>query len=85
MARLSEELREFGITVTALCPGRLRTRRATRLRLVSVFRQGWVELVVALLRHEPLPQGRFMPEPWPAGPALKDEAGVPGLALPAAA
>ena len=73
------------LDVTALCPGRLRTRRATRLRLVSVFRQGWVELVVALLRHEPLPQGRFMPEPWPAGPALKDEAGVPGLALPAAA
>jgi hypothetical protein len=73
------------LDVTALCPGRLRTRRATRLRLVSVFRQGWVELVVALLRHDPLPQGRFMPEPWPAGPAVEDEACVPVRALPAAA
>jgi len=73
------------LDVTALGPGRLRTRRATRRRLVSGFRQGWVALMVALLRHDPLPQGRFMPEPWPGVPALEDEACVPVLALPAAA
>jgi hypothetical protein len=49
-----------------------RTRRATRLRLVSVFRQGWVALLVALLRQEPLPEGRFIPEPWPAVPAWEE-------------
>jgi hypothetical protein len=51
------------LDVTALCPGRPRTRRATRLRLVSVLRQGWVALWVALLRQEPVPQGAFVPEP----------------------
>ena len=73
------------LDVTALGPGRPRRRRATRLRLVSVFRQGWVELLVALLRHDPLPQGRFVPEPWPAVPALEDESWEPGMALPEAA
>ena len=73
------------LDVTALCPERLRTRRATRLRLVSVFRQGWAALMVVLLRHDHLPQDRFMPEPWPAVPALENEACVPVLALPAAA
>ena len=73
------------LDVTALCPSRPRTRRATRLRLVSVFRQGWVALLVALLRQEPLPQGRFVPEPWPAVPAWEDEACEPQLALPEAA
>ena len=53
------------LDVTALCPERPRSRRATRLRLVSVFRRGWIKLLVALIRHEPLPQGRFVPEPWP--------------------
>lgn len=42
-----------------------RQRRATRLRLVSVFRQGWMSILVALLHHRPLPTGRFVPEPWP--------------------
>ena len=73
------------LDVTALCPERPRSRRATRLRLVSVFRQGWVELLVALLRQEPLPQGRFVPEPWPTVPALEDEACEPAMALPEAA
>lgn len=41
-----------------------RQRRATRLRLVSVFRQGGIALVVALLNHRRLPTGRFIPEPW---------------------
>jgi hypothetical protein len=43
-----------------------RQRRATRLRLVSVFRQGWIAILVALLNHRRLPTGRFLPEPWPS-------------------
>jgi hypothetical protein len=58
------------LDVTALYPGRPRTRRATRLRLVSVFRQGWVALVVALLRQEPLPQGHFVPETLARGASV---------------
>jgi hypothetical protein len=73
------------LDVTALCPERPRTRRATRLRLVSVFRQGWVALLVALLRQEPWPEGRFVPEPWPAGPAWADETCESPMALPEAA
>ena len=73
------------LDVTALCPERPRTRRATRLRLVSVFRQGWVALLVALLRQEPLPEGRFVPEPWPAVPAWEDETCESQMALPEAA
>ena len=44
----------------------LRQRRATRLRLVSVFRQGWNTILVTLLHHRRLPTGRFVPEPWPS-------------------
>ena len=62
------------LDVTALCPARRRSQRATRLRLVSVFRRGWIKLLVALIRHEPLPQGRFVPEPWPR--ALEPEEAV---------
>ena len=42
-----------------------RPRRATQLRLVSVFRQGWMTILVALLNHYRLPLGRFIPELWP--------------------
>jgi hypothetical protein len=42
-----------------------RQRRATRLRLVSVFRQGWNLILGALLQGRRLPTGRFVPEPWP--------------------
>jgi hypothetical protein len=42
-----------------------RLRCATQLRLVSVFRQGWITILVALLNHQRLPRGRFVPEPWP--------------------
>ena len=58
---------------------------AVRLRLVSVFRQGWVALVVALLRQEPLPEGHFVPAPWPAVPAWEEATCEPQLALPEAA
>lgn len=69
--------------VTGMCPAR--TRRATRLRLVRVLRQGWVELWGARLRQEPLPQGRFVPAPWPTVPAWEDEVCAPALAIPEAA
>src|SRR5215468_683373 len=71
--------------VTAWYPGRPRTRRATRLRLVSVFRQGWVRLLVTLLRQAPLPVGRFVPEPWPEVPPLVEEVCELALAMPEAA
>jgi len=73
------------LDVTGWCPERPRTRRATRLRLVSVFRQGWVRLLVALLRQEPLPQGRLVPEPWPAVPPLAGDPYAPEVVLPEAA
>jgi hypothetical protein len=47
---------------------RRRQRRATRLRLVSIFRRGWIIIVVALLNQVPLPLGTFLPEPWPTVP-----------------
>ena len=50
--------------------GRRRQRRATRLRVVSTFRRGWILILVALLDQEPLPLGAFLPEPWPTIPLL---------------
>jgi hypothetical protein len=50
-------------------PGPRRAPRATRLRLVSLFRRGWVTLLAALLDGAALPLGRFQPEPWPLLPA----------------
>jgi hypothetical protein len=46
------------------CPSS-RPRQATGLRLVSVFRQGWITILVALLNQRRLPRGRFVPELWP--------------------
>ena len=56
------------LDVTALVVPQRRQRRATRLRAVSVFRRGWSTILVALLRQEPLPTSRLIPEPWPALP-----------------
>ena len=42
--------------------------RARRWRLVSVFRRGWVEIVVALLAQRQVPLGRLDPESWPELP-----------------
>jgi hypothetical protein len=39
-----------------------RQHQATRLRLVSVCRQGGNAILVALLTHHRLPLGRFVPE-----------------------
>jgi len=71
--------------VTGMCPERPRTRRATRVRLVRGLRQGWVTLVVALLRHEPVPQGGFVPAPWPVVPPLEEEVPAPVKGMPKAA
>jgi hypothetical protein len=72
--------------VTALCPPKRRSRRETRLRLVSVCRRGWIRLLVALIRHEPLPEGRFVPEAWPRAPEAREEAVIKAdEALPKAA
>ena len=74
------------LDVTALVPQQPRTRRATRLRLVSVFRRGWILILVALLDQAPLPLGRFVPEPWPAIPVPEEETpSLAVLALPQAA
>ena len=72
--------------VTALVPAQPRMRRATRLRLVSVFRRGWTLILVALLDQAPLPIGRLIPEPWPAVTPLKEHAPLlPDLEVPLAA
>jgi hypothetical protein len=42
-----------------------RPRRATQLRLVRVFRPGWITILMALCNQRRLPLGRFVPEPWP--------------------
>lgn len=57
------------LDVTAVLGAQRRQRRATRLRLVSVFRRGWITILVVLLRHGPLPPGRLRPEPWLAPPS----------------
>jgi hypothetical protein len=72
--------------ITALAPRLPRTRRATRLRLVSVFRRGWIRILVALLDQTPLPMGRLVPEPWPAVPESEEpRLLLPGLEVPWAA
>lgn len=53
------------LDVTAILARTPRQRQGTRLRLVSLFRQGWVAILVALLTGDPLPlPGAFHPEPW---------------------
>jgi len=72
--------------ILALVPTPRRMRRATRVRLVSVFRQGWIRILVALLNQAPLPIGRFIPEPWPAVPVPEqEELLLPDLEMPQAA
>jgi hypothetical protein len=72
--------------VTALVPAQPRLRRATRLRLVRVFRRGWTLILVAWLDQAPLPIGRLIPEPWPAVTPLKEQGPLlPDLEVPLAA
>ena len=60
-----------------------RPRPATQLRLVSVFRQGWITILVALLNHHRLPLGRFVPEPWPQPHQSNTLRGTPEMLLAA--
>ena len=43
-----------------------RSQRATQLRLVSIFRRGWITMLLALINQPRLPRSRFKPEPWPS-------------------
>jgi hypothetical protein len=60
-----------------------RPRRATQLRLVSVFRRGWIAILVALLNQRRLPLGRFKPEPWPSAAQENTRRGI--IEIPLAA
>jgi hypothetical protein len=61
------------LDVTALLSTQRRQRRAARLRLVRIFRRGWVLILVAVLRQVPLPLGAFLPAPWPPVPPLDQD------------
>jgi hypothetical protein len=50
---------------------RCHTTRRSRPRLVSCFRRGRLMILVALLTGEPIPSGKFVPEPWPITPELQ--------------
>jgi len=67
---------------SADCPPS-RPRRATQLRLVSVFRQGWITILVALFNQCRLPLGRFVPEPWPQALQRNTLRGTPEMLLAA--
>jgi|SRR5436190_5188575 hypothetical protein len=47
-------------------PTTRRARRATRPRLIGVFRRGWTLILTAYFRRAPLPLAPFIPEPWPS-------------------
>jgi hypothetical protein len=49
------------LDVTATLARQRRSRQATRLRLVSIVRRGWITILVALLDHVPLPLGGLSP------------------------
>jgi hypothetical protein len=67
-------------------PTTRRVRRATRPRLVGVFRRGWLLILSAYFRHAPLPLAPFSPEPWPAlhDPGPRSDAPAAALSWPAA-
>ena len=60
-----------------------RPRCATQLRLISVFRQGWIIIMVALINQRRLPRGRFVPEPWPQAVPDNTLRGIPEMLLAA--
>jgi hypothetical protein len=82
---LAEETIPVGtlLELPAIGEPSFRPRRATQLRLVSVFRQGWMTILVALLNHHRLPLGRFVPEPWPSTAPDHAQGGMAVLPLAA--
>ena len=65
------------LDVTGRCPPQPRAPRTRRWRLVSVFRRGGNLIMAAVLRQEPWPQGRFIPEPWPTAREPDEEISLP--------
>jgi hypothetical protein len=53
-------------TLPQLHIARRRSTNRSRPRVVSCFAQGLRRIFVALLKGEPLPRGRLIPEPWPS-------------------
>lgn len=49
---------------------RRRGRHRPPARLLGCFRRGLLAILVALVQGQPLPPGRFRPEPWPAPPSI---------------
>jgi hypothetical protein len=49
---------------------RRRASGRSRPRLLSCFRRGVLMVLVAMLKGEEVPLGRFHPEPWPSEPAV---------------
>jgi len=39
-------------------------RKTSKPRRVSIFRRGWILILVSLIRHRPLTFGSFVPELW---------------------
>lgn len=60
-----------------------RSRQATRLRLVSIFRRGWIIILMALINQRCLPRGRFKPELWPQPELSHTQRGTPEMRLAA--
>jgi hypothetical protein len=70
------------LDVTAsLALGR-RQRHATRPRVISLFRRGLTRIWAARLARQPLPTGRYVPDPWPTMPSADHGRPTPPLPLP---
>ena len=63
--------------VTALVPGQPRTRRATRLRLVSVFRRGWNLILGGLAPPGTAAPGPLRPRTMAGGPGARGGNPIP--------
>ena len=73
------------LDVTALCPEPPTDTPCDTAAAGECVSPGLARAMGALLRHEPLPDGGFVPEPWPAVPTWEAEAPEVQLALPIAA
>lgn len=51
---------------------RRRTTTNPQSRLLSCFRRGILVIMAALLNGQPIPLGRFYPEPWPSSSSFPD-------------
>jgi len=51
---------------------RRRTTTGSQSRLLSCFRRGIFVIMAALLNGQPIPLGRFYPEPWPSSASFPD-------------